>query len=152
MGIIKKIISWGGFETRPYISARAKSLVRNRLLLLILIYLFILGCSKDDGIRFCEGVDNDGTGVSCGKKFTTGDITGVINLKKPFEAEDLVLEIIRSEKNSKITDKTIKLKVERDKKKTNATLPFYNSGNYKVELFKEDDLLAEGSIEIIDTL
>ena len=116
------------------------------------IFLFILGCSKDNSIKFCEGVDNDGNGVSCGKKFTTGDITGVINLKKPFEADELVLKIIRPEKNSKITDKTIKLKVERDKNKANVTLPFYNSGNYKVELFKEDDLIAEGSIEIIDTL
>ncbi|MCL2156053.1 MAG: hypothetical protein FWH53_10340 [Leptospirales bacterium] len=112
----------------------------------------ILSCSKDNAIQFCEGVDNDGNGVRCGKKFTTGDLTGVINSAKPFEAESLTLKIIHIEKNSEIVDKTINLKVERDKNKANAALPFYNSGNYKVELFKEDDLLAEGSVEIIDTL
>ena len=114
--------------------------------------LIILGCSKDNAIQFCEGVDNDGNGVRCGKKFTTGDLTGVINSVKPFEAESLILKIIHIEKNSKIVDKTIDLKVEKDKNRANATLSFYNSGAYKVELFKEDDLLAEGSVEIIDTL
>jgi len=114
--------------------------------------LTVLGCSKDETIKFCEGVDNDGNGVRCGRKFTTGDITGVINTNKPFEAESLIFKIIRIENNSKIIEKTINLKVEKDKNKANAALPFYNGGNYKVELFKQDELFAEGSIEIIDTL
>jgi hypothetical protein len=112
----------------------------------------ILSCSKDNTIQFCEGVDNDGNGVRCGKKFTTGELTGVIHSLKPFEAESLTLKIIHIEKNSKIVDKTINLKVERDKNRANATLPFYNSGSYRVELFREDNLIAEGSVEIIDTL
>jgi hypothetical protein len=56
------------------------------------------------------------------------------------------------EKSSENLEKTIKLKVERDQNKANATLPFYNSGNYKVELFREDAIIAEGTVEIIDTL
>ena len=123
-----------------------------KIIICLIVGSAILSCSKDNTIQFCEGVDNDGNGVRCGKKFTTGDITGVINSGKPFDVEDLILKIIYLEKNSKTVDKTINLKVERDKNRANAILPFYNSGNYKVELFREDDLLAEGSIEIIDTL
>ena len=123
-----------------------------KIIICMLISIVILSCSKDNAIQFCEGVDNDGNGVRCGKKFTTGDLTGVINSVKPFEAESLILKIIHIEKNSKIVDKTIDLKVEREKNRVNTTLYFPNSGNYKVEIFREDALFAEGPIEIIDTL
>ena len=121
-------------------------------IIICLSSIIILSCAKENPIQFCEGVDNAGNGIKCGKKFTTGELTGVISLSKPFDAESLVLKIIRIERSSTIVEKTINLKVERDKKKANATLPFYNSGNYKVELFKQDALIADGSIEIVDTL
>ena len=114
--------------------------------------MIALSCSKDNKVQFCEGVDNDGNGVKCGKKFTTGDITGVINSSKPFDAENISLKIINLEKSSKIVDNTIDLKVERDKNTANVTLPFYNDGIYKVEVFRQDDLLAEGEVIIVDTL
>ena len=121
-----------------------------KIIICLLAGLIITGCAKKNPIQFCEGVDNAGNGVRCGKKFTTGDITGVIKLDKPFEAESLILKIIRKERSSAIIEHTISLKVERDKNRVNATLPFYNSGNYKVELFRQEDLLAEGPIEIAD--
>jgi len=123
-----------------------------KIITFMLASLIALSCAKDNKVQFCEGVDNDGNGVKCGKKFTTGDITGVINSSKPFDAENISLKIINLEKSSKMVDNTIDLKVERDKKKANATLPFYNGGIYKVEVFRQDDLLAEGLIEIVDTL
>jgi len=121
-----------------------------KIIICLSVGLIITGCKKNNPIQFCEGVDNAGNGVRCGKKFTTGDITGVIKLDKPFEAESLILKIIRKERSSAIIEHTISLKVERDKNRVNATLPFYNSGNYKVELFRQEDLLAEGPIEIAD--
>ena len=123
-----------------------------KIIICMLAGLMILSCGKDDTIQFCEGVDNEGNGIKCGRKFTTGDLTGVIISSKPFGVDELTFKVTHTEKNSKIVDKTIKLKVEKDKNKANATLPFYNSGNYKVELFKQDDLLAEGLIEIVDIL
>ncbi len=110
----------------------------------------MIGCSKKDGIQFCEGVDMEGKGVNCGKKFTTGDLTGVIKQSKPFETEMLDVKIIRLEKSSKIVEKTIHLKVERDGSTASTPLSFYNSGNYVVELYKENDKLAEGSIVVTD--
>jgi cytochrome c556 len=115
-----------------------------------LIFLAITGCSKNDTIQFCEGVDMDGKGVNCGKKFTTGDLTGVIKQSKPFEAEMLDVKVIRIEKNSKIVEKTIHLKVERDRNIASTPLSFYNTGKYVVEIYKDKDKLGESEIEVTD--
>ena len=123
-----------------------------KIITFMLASLIALSCSKDNKVQFCEGVDNDGNGVRCGGKFTTGDITGVIKLKNSFEAENIIFRITHIEKASKIVDKTIHLKVERDKNTANVTLPFYNDGIYKVEVLRQDDLLAEGEVIIVDTL
>lgn len=121
-----------------------------KIFISLLICLAITGCSKNDTIQFCEGVDMEGKGVNCGKKFTTGELTGVIKQSKPFETEMVDVKIIRIEKSSKIIEKTIHLKVERDKAIASTPLPFYNSGKYVVELYRENDKLAEGEIEVTD--
>jgi len=115
-----------------------------------IICLTMIGCSKNDTIQFCEGVDMDGKGVNCGKKFTTGDLTGVIKQSKPFETEMLEVKVIRIEKNSKILEKTVHLTVERDKTIASTPLSFYNSGKYVVELYRDKDKIAEGAIEVTD--
>jgi len=115
-----------------------------------LICLAMTGCSKNDKIQFCEGVDVNGKGMNCGKKFTTGDLTGVIKQSKPFEADSLEVKVTRIEKNSKTVEKTIYLKVERDKKIASTPLSFYNSGKYVVELFRDKDKLAEGEVDVTD--
>jgi len=112
----------------------------------------MIGCSKNNGINFCEGVDLEGKGVNCGKKFTPGELTGVIKQSKPFETEMLDIKIIRLEKSSKIVEKTIHLKVERDKSIANTPLTFLNSGKYVVELYRDKDKLAEGAIEVTDLI
>jgi len=121
-----------------------------KLFICSVVVLLMAGCSKNDTIQFCEGVDMEGKGVNCGKKFTTGDLTGVIKQRKPFETEMLDVKILRIEKNSKIVEKTIHLKVERDKSIANAPLSFYNSGKYIVELFRDKDKIAEGEVEVTD--
>ena len=121
-----------------------------KIFLSSLICLALVGCSKNDTVRFCEGVDIDGKGVNCGKKFTTGDLTGVIKQSKPFETDLLEMKVFRVEKNKKTVEKTIHLKVERDKSLTSTPLSFYNSGKYIVELYKENDKIAEGEIEVTD--
>lgn len=121
-----------------------------KVIILSLVCLLAAGCSKNSAIQFCEGVDMEGKGVNCGKKFTTGDLTGVIRQSKPFETEMLDLKVIRMEKSSKITEKTIHLKVERDKSTANTPLSFYNSGKYVVELYRDDTKLGESEIEVAD--
>ena len=111
----------------------------------------LTGCSKKDGVKFCEGVDTEGNGVNCGKVFTTGDLTAVINNKTPFEADTITVKIIRTDGDRKKPEKSLSLSVGREKKIANATLQFYNSGKYLVEAYRSDDKIAEGSIEVRDT-
>jgi len=49
------------------------------------------GCSKKEGLLFCEGVTPEGEGVNCGKVFTTGDLTAVIKTKEPFGNDSLTV-------------------------------------------------------------
>ena len=87
---------------------------------------------------------------NCGKKFTPGDLTGVIKQSKPFDTELLDVKIVRIEKNSKIVEKTIHLKVERDKSTASTPFSFYNTGKYAVELYKDQDKLGESEIEVTE--
>lgn len=121
-----------------------------KIFICTLVCLTMIGCSKNEAIQFCEGVDMDGAGVNCGKKFTTGDLTGVIKQSKPFETELLEVKIFRVEKSSKIDVKTIHLKVERDKSLASTPLSFYNTGKYVVEVYKDKDKLGESEVEIAD--
>lgn len=108
------------------------------------------GCSKKEKFTFCEGVDISGKGVNCGKKFTTGDLTGVITDTRPFEADTLDVKVSRIEKNSKTIEKTIHIKVDRTKNSASTPLSFYNSGSYVVEVYRDSDKLAEGHIGVTD--
>ncbi len=121
-----------------------------KILISSLVFLFLAGCSKSDTVLFCEGVDMEGKGVNCGKKFSTGDLTGVIKQSKPFETDLLEVKVYRIEKNKKTVEKNIRLKVERDKSIANTPLSFYNSGRYVVELYKESGKIAEGELEVTD--
>ncbi len=121
-----------------------------KLLLFVLICLVVSGCSKKDTVQFCEGVDIEGKGVNCGKKFTTGDLTGVIKYGKPFETEIVDVKVLRIEKSSKIVEKNIHLRVEREKNTASTPLSFYNTGRYVVELYRDSDKLGDGSVEIAD--
>jgi cytochrome c556 len=123
-----------------------------KIFILSIICFIMSGCSKKEKFTFCEGVDIQGKGVSCGKKFTTGDLTGVIKDNKPFETEMLEVRVLRIEKNSRTPEKTIHLKVDRTKNTASVPLSFYNSGRYTVEVYKDKDKLAEGGIEVTDIL
>ncbi len=111
----------------------------------------ITGCSSDKAIQFCEGVDTEGKGVTCGKEFTTGDLTGVLTARQPFEAESISIKVLREEKGKMKVEKTMFIKVEREKKRASFDLTFLNGGTYTVEAYKENDKIGDGIIKIIDT-
>ncbi len=121
-----------------------------KLIITIIISLAVTGCSKNEVVQFCEGVDMDGKGVNCGKKFTPGDLTGVIKQSKPFDTELLEVKVLRLEKSTKTVEKTIHLKVERDKSTASTPLSFYNTGKYVVEIYKDQDKLGQSEIEVAE--
>jgi hypothetical protein len=122
-----------------------------QFVIFVLIALTAAGCSKKEGITFCEGVDTEGNGVNCGKVFTTGDLTGVISSKTAFEADSLTVRITKLDGEKKKLEKTFSIQAGREKLKANTTLQFYNSGRYLVEANKGDEKIAEGTIEVRDT-
>lgn len=119
--------------------------------LLILILILLTGCSKQEGIIFCEGVDTAGKGVSCGKKFTTGEMTAVIQHKGSFDTESLQIRVIDKSGSSEKVVNTMKIEVEREKSGAAFNLPLYNQGAYRIEALKDDVKIAEGNIEVVDT-
>jgi cytochrome c556 len=121
-----------------------------KLIMTLIVLLVMTGCSKNEAVQFCEGVDMDGKGVNCGKKFTPGDLTGVIKQSKPFDTELLEVKVLRVEKSAKTVEKTIHLKVERDKSTASTPLSFYNTGKYVVEIYKDKDKLGESGIEVAE--
>ena len=122
-----------------------------KLAVFILIAITAAGCSKNEGITFCEGVDTEGKGVNCGRVFTTGDLTGVITSKTPFEADSLTVKVTKIDGDKKKVEKTFTVEAGREKTSANTPFQFYNSGKYLIEAVKGDEKIAEGSIEIRDT-
>ncbi|HPS57561.1 MAG TPA: hypothetical protein PK514_05590 [Spirochaetota bacterium] len=126
--------------------------MRNRMLLIIIAGAITFGaCTKSKGVDFCEGVDTEGKGVSCGKEFTTGDLTGVLTADQPFEAENISVKIMREENGKVKPEKNISVAVDREKKRVSFDLSFYNPGKYSVEAFKESDKIGEGELIVTDT-
>lgn len=132
------------------------SIMQHRIVQRLLIALVVLtalaasACSKSNVVEFCEGIDTEGKGVECGKEFTTGDLTGVVKADQPFETDTLTIKIFREEKSTKKLDKTMPLKVNREKKSAGFDLSFYNGGTYTVEAWKESSKVGEGTVKITD--
>lgn len=117
---------------------------------MLILLLITTGCSKKEGIQFCEGVDNNGKGVACGKKFTTGDLTAVIS-QNGTESSTLSIKIINTSGPGEIITDTFKIEIEREKPVVSFNLPLYNAGVFRIEAFTNDKKTAEGTIEIVDT-
>jgi len=133
-------------------SAHSRRFVYPLVLLLFIPFLAVTSCKKHSPVSFCEGVDKEGVGVQCGKKFSTGDLTAVIQVEERFETESLKVVISRktSYKNEHVS--TIRQKVESDKGKATVPLSFYIEGDYVVDVFGKDDKpLGSGGISVVDT-
>lgn len=124
---------------------------KGMMFLLITCTIITTACSKSKGVEFCEGIDTDGKGVSCGKEFTTGDLTGVLTADQPFEEENISIKIMREENGKMKPEKNMTVAVDREKKRVSFDLSFYNPGKYSVEAYKESDKIGEGELLVTDT-
>ena len=118
---------------------------------LLILLLIITGCSKKEGIQFCEGVDNSGKGVSCGKKFTTGEITAVMQRGDDTGSQTITVKVIDTAASDGRVENTLKIEVEGEKPDVSFNLPLYSEGNFRVEAYIDDKKTAEGTVEIVDT-
>jgi hypothetical protein len=136
---------------RDHLYKYFRGIIMKKLSALLVILILLTGCSKQEGIIFCEGVDNSGKGAACGKKFTTGEMTAVIQNKSPFDADTLQIRVISKSGTSETVINTLRIEVEREKSTASFNLPLYNEGAYRIEALKDDVKIAEGNIEVIDT-
>lgn len=118
---------------------------------LLVILILATGCSKQEGIQFCEGVDTNGKGVACGKKFTTGEMTALIQNKGSFDTDTLQIRVVNKSGSSEKIINTLRIEVEREKSSVSFNLPLYNEGAYRIEALKDEVKIAEGNIEVVDT-
>jgi hypothetical protein len=117
-----------------------------------LIVFVLLGCKSERGISFCEGVSPDGEKINCGKKFTTGDLTAIVENDKSFETDkiDITILEIKKYRNEKVQSISVAVKPEEIIARIN--LSFYSEGQYRVQAFdKENKIIAEAEIVIIET-
>lgn len=112
----------------------------------------VLSCKKSSPVSFCEGVNTEGKGVNCGTKFSTGDLTAVIQVPERFETENLKIVVSQKTRYKNEQVSVLNQKVDYDKNTATVPLSFYIEGDYVVEAFGKDDrTLGAGNITIVDT-
>ena len=122
-----------------------------KLILIFACVSLFFGCKAAKTLEFCEGVSTDGKGVSCGEKFSTGELTLVIKTETPFNVSKLSVNIFRKTKYKleKIDSQDVEVKQDDTVARTN--FYFYDEGGYVVEVFGQDNKkIAESSVDIVD--
>ncbi len=109
-----------------------------------------MSCSKDNQISFCEGTDLNGKGVKCGKKFYSGDMTGIINYKKPFESDKINIIISKTSGNSSMKVDSFTLDVKENEEKAVFNLPMYNEGAFTIDAVLKGKKISTGTLTIVE--
>lgn len=129
-----------------------KAVEMRKLIIYLFISLFLAGCKGDRNISFCEGVTPEGKGVNCGIKFSTGELTALITSKDPFETEKLYVSILAVKKQRTDKVETITVDVKPEDERATVNLSLYNEGKFQIKVTgKENKVIGEGDIEIVDT-
>lgn len=145
-GLFSKPVENNSFSAA---SVRAARYIYALLFIPIIVFS---SCKKHSPVSFCEGVNREGAGVQCGKKFSTGDLTAVIQIQDRFDTESLKIVISKKTGYKNETVSTQTQKVEPDKGRAAVPLSFYIEGDYVVDVFGKDDKpLGSGEISVVDT-
>lgn len=117
-----------------------------------LFAFLLLGCKAERGISFCEGVSPNGEKIHCGTKFTTGDLTAIVETGKPFESDTINITILEIKKYRSEEVQSFPVSVKPEESSVRIGLSFYNEGQYRVRaLDNEKKTIAEAEIAIRDT-
>jgi hypothetical protein len=119
---------------------------------LLIILMPFVSCKKEEHISFCEGISPAGEKMKCGTKFTTGDLTAVVEADKPFETDSLKVTVHEIKKFKEEPAYSFPVTVKPEEQNARFTMSFYNEGKYRVLISdKDENMIAEGTITIIDT-
>jgi hypothetical protein len=118
--------------------------------LLVLLTLTMSSCGKQETIQFCEGADKEGKGVHCGVEFETGELLAIIKPGTTFETNRLVVETIGKENGKIVASKKETITVKEDEKSAAVLLKLYTGGTYQVKVYKNKEVIASGSVKMVD--
>ncbi len=123
-----------------------------KIYLVIFALLVVTGCKSDQGVKFCEGVDNEGRGVNCGSVFSAGDLLMLVNVKEEFGADKLTMNIYEKKKFKNEVFETRTLEVKPEEVKTGADIRLYKEGEYVIDILGKDNAaIARGEVRIVET-
>ncbi|HEY1406357.1 MAG TPA: hypothetical protein VF857_07095 [Spirochaetota bacterium] len=120
--------------------------------IVILLLVSISSCAKKGTVSFCEGVDDAGKGINCGKVFTTGDLAVVFTAKEAFGTDALTVKVYNTDDGDRKPELTRTASVDPEKDAGHAEVEFYDEGRFRVVVEKRGELVSEGSVEIIDSI
>lgn len=118
---------------------------------MVLLLLLAIGCSKDQPLMFCEGVNKDGEPVQCGTKFTTGDMTLFIKAKEPFGSNTATVVVYEKKEYSQPEYTRFEYTINPDLSQATIPLSLYAEGTYIVSIIVKDKEIAKGTVTIVDT-
>lgn len=117
-------------------------------LIVLLVVSVLVSCGKEETIKFCEGMDQEGQGVNCGTKFETGDLTAVIKVKEPFGVTKLTVRVLDTRRDNAVIE-TVTVNVKEEDLTASANLRLYNSGVFNVEVLKDKNVISQGKVEMV---
>ena len=129
-------------------------ILQARLIIVFIIVLMITmfsGCKQEKSIRFCEGVDSSGESINCGGKFSTGELSLIIESKQSFGTGKIHLNIYETGKTKKVMIESLAVDVKSGENSASTRFYFYEEGVYTVEALNENnEKIGEGIIEVLD--
>jgi hypothetical protein len=117
-----------------------------------MISLSFAGCSKKGTVTFCEGVDQKEKGTGCGTVFTTGDLTALFTTRSALGVDTVTVKIFNLDDSSRKPQMTRSATVKPDQKNGRVELELYDEGRFRVVIERRGEVVAEGDIEIIDSV
>jgi len=123
-----------------------------KLVMGLLFLALLSGCGKKQSVSFCEGVSLKGEGMRCGTTFSAGELTAMISADENFGTDRLQITVFEKKKHTTVKVETLSIQVKPEERKANANIGLYNEGFFNIKVFgKENAVIAEGDVEIVDT-
>ncbi len=123
-----------------------------KLALSLALFMFLFSCGKKQSVSFCEGVSLSGEGTRCGTTFSAGELTAVISADDNFGVDRLQIKVFEKKKHTTVPVETLSIQVKPEEKRAHTNIGLYNEGFFTIKVHgKENAVIAEGDVEIIDT-
>lgn len=120
--------------------------MRNAVLFLSAVVLFLSSCKGNGSLSFCEGKKPDGAGVNCGTVFSTGDVMVLVKSNETFETEKLKVKVFEESGGKKKLRETVNTNVKPDAVSTSLLIPLYSEGTFTITATSGERIIGTGTV------